>query len=62
MHRQGKRRLKRPDKTVHLYAQADRARKVAAECGSQLVADLLEEHAQLCEQNALRRQDGRSKG
>lgn len=56
MEGQGKPRLKRADKVVHLYTQADRARKMAADCGSQLVAELFELHASLCERNAQTRQ------
>src|SRR5262245_44301539 len=42
------------DKVAH---QAQLARKIAAECGSQMVAELLELHAANCERNAqLRRQ------
>lgn len=51
MDRTGKRRLK-PDKIVHLYTQADRARRMAAECGTDLIADLFEVHALMCERNA----------
>ena len=46
------------DKVVHLFTQADRARELASESGSELVADLLEMHAQLCERNAQRRKKG----
>jgi hypothetical protein len=49
----GKNRLPaKPDKVVHLISQAERARRIASECGSQLIADLFEVHAQLCERNA----------
>jgi hypothetical protein len=48
-------RKKISDKVVHLYSQAERARKLASVCGSQLVADLLEDHARLCERNAEKR-------
>jgi hypothetical protein len=48
-----KRRLpEKPDEVAHLLTQAERARRMASECGSQLVADLFEMHAQLCERNA----------
>ena len=47
-----KRRNRASDKVVHLHNQADRARMLALQCGSQLVADLLEDHARLCERNA----------
>jgi hypothetical protein len=39
---------------LHRVTQAERARSIAAECGPSVVADLLEMHAQLCEQNASR--------
>jgi hypothetical protein len=48
----GKRPARPANKVVHLYSQADRARRMAAECGSALVADLFELHAQICERNA----------
>jgi hypothetical protein len=48
----GRRPAQRPDTVALLYSQADRARKMAGECGSALVADLFELHAQLCERNA----------
>jgi hypothetical protein len=56
-----KRRSTARNKIVHLYTQADRARKIASECGSQLVAELLEDHARLCERNAQVRA-GQAKG
>ena len=37
---------------MHRMTQAQRARALAAKWGPSLVADLLEEHAQLCERNA----------
>ena len=50
MPNKGKRRVVRKSgKVEHLYSQAERARKLASECGSQLVADLFEIHAELCE-------------
>ena len=52
MKRPGKQRTRPPDKVVHLYSQADRARKLAVESGSSLVAKLFEQHAKLCERNA----------
>lgn len=52
----GKRRsIRKADKPTHLLSQAERARKLASECGSQLVAELFEMHAALCERNALLR-------
>jgi hypothetical protein len=39
---------------LHRMTQAERARSLAAKFGSSLVADLLETHAQLCEENASR--------
>jgi hypothetical protein len=48
-------RLGRPA-VSHLYVQAGRARKLASECNTSLVADLLELHARLCEQKAKARQ------
>jgi hypothetical protein len=49
----GKKRLPgKSDKVVQLVTQAERARKIASECRSQLIADLFEVHAQLCERNA----------
>jgi hypothetical protein len=51
--------LKRQDFTgkseknvMHRMTQAKRARALAAKCGPSVVAELLEMHAQLCEQNA----------
>ncbi len=41
-----------PDKIYYLYTQADRIRRLASRCRSQLIAGLLEDHAQLCERNA----------
>jgi hypothetical protein len=50
----------KPDKVIQLVTQAERARRIASECGSQLIADLFEVHAQLCERNAwLLQQRGR---
>jgi hypothetical protein len=37
---------------MHRMTQAERARALAAQSGSSLIADLLEAHAQLCERNA----------
>ena len=37
---------------LHRLTQAERARALAAQSGSSLIADLLEAHAQLCERNA----------
>ncbi|MGE4249032.1 MAG: hypothetical protein AB7F09_06565 [Parvibaculaceae bacterium] len=49
----GKRQVvRKSQKVTHLYTQAERARKLAGECGSRLVADLYELHANICEQNA----------
>jgi len=39
-------------KAMHRMSQAERARTLAAKCGPSVVADLLEIHAQLCEQSA----------
>lgn len=61
MEHDAKQRIRRPDKVTHLYTQADRARKLASECGSQLVAELLEDHARLCEQNAELRRHRRTR-
>lgn len=47
-----KRRTKVPDKVTHLNRQAERARQLAVECGSQLVADLWGDHARQCERKA----------
>jgi hypothetical protein len=49
------------DKAQHLSLQAERARQMAVESGSDLVADLYNLHAQLCEQKAAIRQGRRSK-
>ena len=38
-------------KIDRLHAQADRARKIATQCGFGLVADLLETHARICMRN-----------
>jgi hypothetical protein len=46
------------NKVERLHTQADRARKIASQ-SSQLVAELFEMHAQLCERNALARQQKR---
>jgi hypothetical protein len=40
------------DKLAQLISQAERARRMAAECGSSLVAELFEVHARMCERNA----------
>jgi hypothetical protein len=56
----GSRVLQR-DKGQHLNLQAERARQMAAEAGSDLVADLYNLHAELCEQNAAIRQRQRGK-
>jgi hypothetical protein len=40
------------DKLAQLISQAERARQMAAECGSSLVAELFEVHARMCERNA----------
>ena len=37
---------------LHRMTQAERARTLAAKCGPSVIAELLEIHAQLCEQNA----------
>ena len=37
---------------LHRMTQAERARTLAAKCGPSVIADLLEVHARLCEQNA----------
>jgi hypothetical protein len=55
------RRARKPDKIKHLDQQVERARKMAAECGSPLVADLLEVHAQICERNAKARMSRKRK-
>lgn len=47
-------------KVVHLISQADRARKLAAGCGSPIVAELFMLHAQLCEENAKKTPPNRS--
>ncbi len=39
---------------MHRMSQAERARALAAICGHEHIADLLEVHAQICEQNAAR--------
>ena len=39
-------------KAMHRMTQAERARTLAAKFGDSVVADLLEIHAQLCEQSA----------
>jgi hypothetical protein len=46
------RRPRKQDKAAALHSQAQRARQMAAECGSALVADLYALHAELCERNA----------
>ena len=49
------------DKVSHLRSQADRARRLAAVCGSPSVAELWEMHAVLCDQKAeLRQRRGRA--
>src|SRR5437868_3635076 len=40
------------EKVAELMSQAKRARQMAAECGSSLVAELFEVHALMCERNA----------
>jgi len=40
------------DKVAKAHAQAARARKMAAECGSALIADLFNVHATMCDRNA----------
>jgi hypothetical protein len=40
------------DKVARAHAQAARARKMAAECGSALIADLFNVHAAMCDRNA----------
>lgn len=40
------------ENVTHLMNQAERARNLATRSGSSLVADLLEIHAQCCEENA----------
>jgi hypothetical protein len=47
------------DCLVAQYTQARRARKLGAECGSQLLAEIYEIHANLCEQSARLRQQTR---
>jgi hypothetical protein len=44
--------IKSENKVLHRLTQAERARALAAQSSSSLVADLLEAHAQLCERNA----------
>jgi len=44
-----RRKINRIDR---LHAQADRARKIAAECGFELLAELFETHAMICDTNA----------
>jgi len=49
------RRGRRPangDKVAELIAQAQRARRMAADCGSSMIAELFEVHADMCERNA----------
>lgn len=48
-------------KVAHLHKQAERARKIAAECGPSLLVELFELHAQLCEQKAAARQSRKRK-
>ena len=48
------------DKISHLKNQADRARRLAAVCGSASVAELWEMHAVLCDQKAELRQRRRN--
>lgn len=45
-------RVRVRDRNAHLLDQADRARKLALESSSPLVAELYELHASLCEQEA----------
>jgi hypothetical protein len=52
MSSQRKQRNRVSNKVLHLHNQAERARKLASECGSPLIAELLEMHAQLCETNS----------
>ncbi len=52
-------RAQKGNKMVRLLTQAERARKLAAECGSSLVAELYEVHAGICEQNARARRQKR---
>ena len=47
-----KRRMRRGEKGARLSLQVERARKMAAECGSPMLAELFELHAQICERNA----------
>lgn len=47
---------------AQLYTQASRAREMAAECGSPLVAGLFKVHARICEENAKVRQRRKGKG
>lgn len=55
MGQHGKQRTKVPNKVAHLHRQADRARKLALESGSPLVAELYEMHARECERKAEKR-------
>ena len=59
MERQVKKRQRAPNKVVHLYTQAERARKLATKCGSPLVAELFELHAEVCDRNAQLNQEKR---
>lgn len=53
--RGGRKRARHADKVSHLQSQAKLARKLAAKCGSDLLAEIYELHATICEQNALKR-------
>jgi hypothetical protein len=57
--RSKRRRVSKGNKAAHLNVQAERARKLAFECGSPLIAELFEIHAALCERNARTRQQKR---
>jgi len=48
-----KSRRKTRNTLTKLQIQADRARKMALECGSPLVSELFEIHAAVCDQRAL---------
>lgn len=49
-------RHRRSDKVSQLYTQADRAKRMAEDCVSDLVGDLYRLHALACERNAAQRQ------
>lgn len=57
MPKPGKSRRKVSNKVLDLRRQADRARKLAAESVSPLVAELYEIHALECERSAVKRSD-----